>query len=146
MPCDNLGFCRGGVFDEYPFLLPNLFCVAVLLIGITVGILFLEETHVDKTGRPDLGRQLAKRLFAFGRTKDLQNPGKSALALEGQTSLFDNRDPLPGYRTTESSPLLRSALTTEIDCEKLQEKEQGGAVKTFSKRVVLIVIAYAILA
>ena len=147
MPCDNLGFRRTGIFDDYPFLLPNLFCVAVLLLGITIGILFLEETHVDKRDDPDLGRKLAEVLFKCGSKSKTQTTNcKSALALEQIVDLFDGNDPPPGYRSTENSPLLRSASTIEIDAEMLREKERRGVVKIFSKQVILIVVAYAFLA
>jgi MFS family permease len=146
MPCDNLGWPRGGLFDEYPFLLPNLFCVAVLLLGITIGILFLEETHADKKGEPDFGRKLAEGLFKCGSKSRLQvATSKSALVSEEHLDFIDN-DPPPGYRTMESSPLLRSASTTEIDAEMLREKESRGVTKTFSRQVILIVVAYAFLA
>ena len=147
MPCDNLGFRRGGVFDEYPFLLPNLFCVAVLLLGITVGILFLEETHADMKDGPDFGRELARMLFnRAGTPKVSQEDSKVSLALEEQCHLSDEIDPPPGYRSTEGSPLLRSTSTTEIDSEMLREKEPHAVSKTFSRQVILIVVAYAILA
>ena len=148
MPCDNLGFRRGGIFDEYPFLLPNLFCVAILLFGITIGILFLEETHVDKKDEPDFGRNLAKLLFSRGSKSKVQtaNSKSSAFALEASVDLYDNDDPPPGYRSTESSPLLRSTSTTEIDAEMLREKQPRGVIKTFSRQVNLIIVAYAFLA
>ena len=147
MPCDNLGFQRGGLFDIYPFLLPNLFCVAVLLLGIAVGILFLEETHADKRDNPDFGRQLAGMLFRrCGTPKAETHSAKAALTFEGPMDLFNRDDPPPGYRSTESSPLLRSASTVEMDARMLREKEPRAVGKAFSKRVVLIIVAYAFLA
>ena len=147
VPCDNLGFPRGGLFDKYPFLLPNLFCVAVLLLGITVGILFLEETHADMKDKTDMGRELAKMLFKRAKTpRDHEKDAKVTLALEEQTCPLNDDDPPPGYRSTESSPLLCSTSTTEIDAEMLREKESHAVGKTFSRQVALIVVAYAILA
>jgi MFS family permease len=147
MPCDNLGFPRGGLFDKYPFLLPNLFCVGVLVFGITIGILFLEETHADKKGEPDIGHQLAQMLFKRGRLaqKPLDD-SKSVLFLEEDGGVVDLVDPPPGYRSTEGSPLLRSTSTSEIDAEMLREKQCKGVGKTFSRQVILIVVAYAFLA
>jgi MFS family permease len=159
MPCDNLGFRRGGIFDKYPFLLPNLFCVAILIFGITVGILFLEETHAEKKNDVDFGRELAKMLLSSGNRRQTpetnemgigtRGAGKPALdlALEEPTELlFDDNDPPPGYRSMESSPLLRSVSTAEMDAEMLREKDPRGVVKTFSRQVILIVVAYAFLA
>ncbi|EXJ67825.1 uncharacterized protein A1O5_09171 [Cladophialophora psammophila CBS 110553] len=147
MPCDTLGFPRGGLFDKFPFLLPNLVCVAVLLCGITVGILFLEETHAEKKGRPDFGRELAKTLFKRCRTeKHPSQHGETGFAIGDQMDFFDHDDPPPGYQSTENSPLLRSASTVEMDSEILREKESRGAVNAFNKQVNLIIVAYAILA
>ena len=147
MPCDNLGFRRGGVFDEYPFLLPNLFCVAILLVGITVGILFLDETHIDKKTEPSFGHKLAEKLSKLRYTPKAQvMDSKSHFVLEGSLESYEISDPPPGYRSTESSPLLRSTSTTEIDAEMLREKETRGLDKTFSRQVILIVVAYAFLA
>jgi MFS family permease len=159
MPCDNLGFRRGGIFDKYPFLLPNLFCVAILIFGITVGILFLEETHAEKKNDVDFGRELAKMLLSSGnrrqtpKTNEMgigtRSAGKPALDLtleEPTELLFDDNDPPPGYRSMESSPLLRSVSTAEMDAEMLREKDPRGMVKTFSRQVILIVVAYAFLA
>ncbi|ETI25550.1 hypothetical protein G647_02323 [Cladophialophora carrionii CBS 160.54] len=157
MPCDNLGFRRGGIFDKYPFLLPNLFCVTILVVGITVGILFLEETHAEKKNDVDFGRELAKMLLRSTtrrrttKTQEKGTTGKPALALalaveEPTDLLFDDNDPPPGYRSMESSPLLRSTSTKEMDAEMLREKEPRGVVKTFTRQIILIIIAYAFLA
>ncbi|KAI9171231.1 Major facilitator superfamily multidrug transporter mfsB [Paramyrothecium foliicola] len=40
-------FTEGGLFDRYPYLLPNLLCAALLLLSIVLGFLLLEETHPD---------------------------------------------------------------------------------------------------
>ncbi|KAJ9615875.1 hypothetical protein H2200_001952 [Cladophialophora chaetospira] len=146
MPCDNLGFRRGGLFDKYPFLLPNLFCVAVLLLGITIGILFLEETHAEMKDQSDLGRKLAERLFGRSSESPTQNDSKEPTLSLRNMDIFENEDSPPGYRSTESSPLLRSTSAREIDAEMLREKQPCGVGKTFSKQVILIIVAYAFLA
>jgi MFS family permease len=144
MPCDTLGFRRGGLFDKYPFLLPNLFCVAVLCFGITIGILFLEETHVEKKYDPDYGRLLAQRLLKRGRqAATLPQDVKTDLILEDRSS---HETAPPPYQSAESTPLLPPTSTTEIDAEMLREKQSRRPTATFSRQVILIVIAYAILA
>lgn len=146
MPCDNLGFRRGGLFDRYPFLLPNLFCVAVLIVGILVGIFFLEETHVERKQKPDFGHKLAEKLFKSRSKPQPTTEYKEAIAAEEEGTDLTDMDPPPGYRSTEASPLLCSTSTEEMDAEMLREKQSQGAVKTFNRQVILIVIAYAILA
>lgn len=48
-------FAEGGLFDEYPYLLPNLFCAVCVVFGVAIGLLFLEETHQEKKSRRDVG-------------------------------------------------------------------------------------------
>ncbi|POS80658.1 MFS transporter [Diaporthe helianthi] len=38
-------FPEGGLFDRFPYLLPNLICAALLFISIILGYVLLEETH-----------------------------------------------------------------------------------------------------
>jgi predicted MFS family arabinose efflux permease len=60
-------FPRGTIFDRFPYLLPNLFSACAVLMGVFIGILFLEETHADKKHRRDAGRELGKALTAWAR-------------------------------------------------------------------------------
>ncbi|KAG5984323.1 hypothetical protein E4U55_005208 [Claviceps digitariae] len=47
-------FPRGGLFDRFPYLLPNLLCAALLLISIILGFVLLDETHPDMQPRMSL--------------------------------------------------------------------------------------------
>ncbi|RKF80261.1 putative peptide/nitrate transporter [Golovinomyces cichoracearum] len=38
-------FSSDGVFAKFPYLLPNLICASILVVGIIIGYLFIEETH-----------------------------------------------------------------------------------------------------
>lgn len=40
-------FSREGIFGHFPWLLPNLICAALMLMSITCGYVWLEETHPD---------------------------------------------------------------------------------------------------
>lgn len=40
-------FSKHGVFAHFPYLLPNLICVAFLLLSILAGYFLLQETHPD---------------------------------------------------------------------------------------------------
>ncbi|EXJ82946.1 hypothetical protein A1O3_06763 [Capronia epimyces CBS 606.96] len=148
MPCDSYPsvFPRGGLFDTYPFLLPNLFCVFILILGITNGILFLEETHVEKQGRRDLGLELGQ--FLLKKLSWETDPRPSRLTDGDENDVLADLDPPPGYRSTDSSPILRSTTTEALDADLagLQEKERRGMFQTFNRPVVLIIVAYAILA
>ncbi|EPE03148.1 mfs transporter [Ophiostoma piceae UAMH 11346] len=40
-------FPAGGLFDRYPYLLPNMLCALLLLVSIVLGYFLLDETHPD---------------------------------------------------------------------------------------------------
>ena len=44
-------FSKDGIFGRFPYLLPNLIAIAVILIAMILGILFLEETNPDLVAR-----------------------------------------------------------------------------------------------
>lgn len=146
VPCDTLGFRRDGEFNRYPFLLPNLVCVTILLISIIVGILFLEETHADKSSGGGSARQWVKMFVAFGAPSgDVQNAKIPSLMIE-ECEVVNVRGSASDCANTESSPLLMSsASSAQLDCETVQEK-QCGFIGTFDRQTVSIVVANAILA
>ena len=142
MPCEAYPwlFPKGTLFDRYPFLLPNLVCVVVLIFGIANGLLFLEETHVTLKNRRDVGLELGnciiEKVFGNQRTRSYHDK----LAME---------DPPPGYRSTEGSPKLCStpAVSIASDLEiGWSEKAPRGCLIAFNRQIVLIIIGYAILA
>ncbi|POR37202.1 Putative membrane protein [Tolypocladium paradoxum] len=44
-------FPKGGMFQRFPYLLPNILCAALLLISIILGFFLLDETHPDMQPR-----------------------------------------------------------------------------------------------
>jgi len=149
MPCDAYPalFARGGWFDTYPFLLPNLVCVIILFFGIANGILFLEETHAELKDRRDWGLDLGhllKRVFGVPARGPYDD--KSTAPGLGELQSLTMDDPPPGYRSTEGSPRMCSTVPIAADVERREEKENRGIGRTFNRQVVLIILGYAILA
>ncbi|PGG95691.1 hypothetical protein AJ79_09918, partial [Helicocarpus griseus UAMH5409] len=157
-PCDSYPwiFARHTIFDRYPFLLPNLVCVIVLFLGITIGILFLEETHPEKKFRRDRGIELGRWLISlFSKRPALSNDGyeeeyKSPIQYEEIQYLVDHQLP-PGYRSTENSPRLSSVkvlpVSTRRDSNSNQvSKQNNGFVKAFTPKVIFVILSYGILA
>ncbi len=145
-------FDRGSIFGAYPFLLPNLVCVVILVFGIAIGVLFLEETHAEKKHGSDWGRRLGNILLQkavgskFGFSQEFIKP----TSIQGQPSLIDEELP-PGYPSTKGSPGISSTsrlgVPSESDVESRQtSKESLGLVKTFNKQVILVILGYGILA
>ena len=147
MPCEAYPwlFPRGSLFDQYPFLLPNLVCVGILVLGIINGFLFLEETHPELKHKKNLGQELGK-ILTWKLTKHRSTDEKLRTLGASSKLSFDGGDPPPGYRSTEASPLLNpktNAANVETACV---EKPNKGLTKTFSRQILLIIGAYGILA
>ncbi|KAJ5649031.1 uncharacterized protein N7484_002754 [Penicillium longicatenatum] len=143
-PCDNYPglFQRNTLFDRFPFLLPNLVCIVVLICGIIIGFLFLEETHPEIKHRRDFGRELGHWLISQCWRSRVQLPEDSDVE---ETKYFVYGDVPPEYESAESSPCLRpvsDVRSTECDLEG----QKTPALKVFSRQVILTIIAYGILA
>jgi len=100
-------FAHGTIFERYPYLLTNLVCAAVVGFSLTVGVLFLEETHEDKKERRDIGRRAGDWILNHFRTTS----GRRVSARKGDCSeesvaLVAEYDMPPDYSSTASSPAL----------------------------------------
>lgn len=150
-------FAQGTIFDRYPFLLPNLVCASVVVLGVIVGILFLEETHSEKKFRRDPGLEFGKYLVstADGLMKKLfagkRGQQYSPAMLEDPTlepPFFEDDDTPPVYRTTDGSPRLPTLKNrrNEPQIERLTLNKSRGVLKVFNRQVIMAVVSFGILA
>ena len=136
-------FARNTIFERYPFMLPNLVCTFILLCGIVIGILFLEETHPEKKHERDkgieAGRWLIKKAWHPQREVDLKP--------HTELDLYADDQP-PGYQTTEGSPQLTSSCPSSTAMKDERQKSNGkvGFLKAFNRNIVLNIVAYGLLA
>lgn len=169
-PCKTFPtlFPRGTIFDRFPFLLPNLVCAVILTVGVVIGVLFLEETHVEKKQRKDpglLAGQHIVRYFKSMRRGNAENGyrlEKSAVGSADEAnhliedevlpeySLADGCEP-PGYRTTDGTPRQSSSRSQSPGVRrpgvtKAPRTNSPGAQKAFTKQVILTIAAFGILA
>ncbi|KAI4235428.1 MAG: hypothetical protein L6R40_006470 [Gallowayella cf. fulva] len=158
-PCKNYPdlFAHRKLFEIYPFLLPNIVCSMVLVVGIVVGILFLEETHQEKKHRRDVGLEAGRKILSlFDRRKSSGPFDKFHDAnFEESRSLLEDEAP-PGYRTTEGSPRFPSSRSISPAAPPYTRTKSGfrpqtkdvplGIQKTFTRPVVIHIIGYGILA
>ena len=154
MPCESYPwlFPRGSIFDKFPFLLPNLVCVGILMLGILIGILFLEETHSDLKSRRDWGNEIARRtIHRITGSRETIEGEKLPSYQSNENEYSNDNDSPPSYRSTESSP----RTSTSLPASRLQDpdpeaggfrKEDRSTTKTFNKQVILIIVGYGILA
>ena len=141
---------EGSFFDRFPFLLPNLACTVILVCGVTIGILFLKETHEDLKHRRDYGLELGELILRRVSGKppkprvELPLDKARDACLEETISLIDDDDDLPpGYRTSEGS--LQSSRTPSPS--KHGRSRKPRAAKTaFTKQVIMNIVGYGILA
>jgi len=55
----------GSLFERFPYALPNIVSAVFFAVGITTGLLYLEETLETKQGHRDYGLVLGGKLNAF---------------------------------------------------------------------------------
>lgn len=165
-PCRNMPsmFPTGTIWEKYPYLLPNLFSATTCVLGVVIGVLFLEETHADKKDRHDpglaLGRCIASRFNWRSREKKGGNVSETS-------SLLSRDDNLPDYRTTENSPQLTSTPAADMETQPLldpevvdnrlrasaehtrnaaAEKASLSTTQAFTRPVIMNIVSYGILA
>lgn len=56
---------NGSLFERFPYALPNIVSAVFFAIGITTGLLYLEETLETKQGHRDYGLTLGRKLNSF---------------------------------------------------------------------------------
>ncbi|RVD85074.1 uncharacterized protein DFL_003405 [Arthrobotrys flagrans] len=109
-------FSKGGLFDKFPYLLPNLVCTAICFIGAVNGILFLDETHPELIDKLDRGRNIGfwiqdtlSSIFWLNPTiKDEPTnptePTETSPLLNSQSPPTPPRTPHPPHQPSQSIP------------------------------------------
>ena len=169
-------FRPGTILDRFPYLLPNLVCAFVVVIGIVVGILFLEETHDDMQDKKDIGLEIGRWIedrFTW-RSSEKRFGSKDGFTSETLVLLQDGDQP-PDYRSAASSPGLQATAVglpppyQSIDsldrnagnergiamdnneaeagsCTGTAKKRTSGVWQTLNTQLVLNIVGYGILA
>lgn len=142
-------FSPTGIFGIFPYLLPNLICACLLLISITFGYLYLQETH------PDMQAWSAQELdntvengqsWPFPTDTVAETP---LLAIAGATmdSGVDLRaDTYGTFNTVEITEekewnVNADGTSRPSSVDEFKERNQPTV---FSKKVVMILVALAI--
>jgi hypothetical protein len=142
-------FQRGGIFDKFPYLLPNLVCAAFVVIGLLIGILFLEESHEDKKDRRDVGLELGKWLLQILRFRDSETKS----SLDESEMFLSEEEKHFALNSIDSSPRLSTVSTSVSEVEVYTPKSSLVGQRrtftwreTFSNQVLLIILGLGILA
>jgi len=151
-PANVMPFFQDTIFETYPFLLPNLVCTGFVVLGLTVGILFLEETHEDRKYDQDRGREAGQWLLQklWKRDADARFDDKDASLDEMRSMLSDHDHDVQAYRSTDTSPTLCSTRTSISEVPEFELDKQFEPAPTFrqafTKQVCLNVVCYGVLA
>ncbi|PSK33639.1 hypothetical protein B9Z65_7526 [Elsinoe australis] len=148
-------FAPHGIFQRYPYLLPNLVCCAVVILSMIVGLLFLEETHEDKKDRRDIGLEVGDWLLQRFRRPIIFN--EKARIVEEEYRLLrdsDSRDSCD-YSSMDSSPALLPMTISTAELSSggpaaleggTPQSQNAGLVGTFTPQVIMIIVSYGLLA
>lgn len=140
-------------------MLPNLFSAFIVLIGVANGILFLEETHVEKKMQRDRGLELGEWLLSalpdLRKCTEVRDEKLRLAEMSEVQRLIPHDEQLPGYRTNENSPenspRLKSTtdsrlLDAPLDLARDAVNSTSGMSTTFTRTVVLNIVSFGILA
>lgn len=124
----------------------------MVVLGVLVGFLFLEETHHEKKYERDVGLEMGKLIVAIFQHR-LKTENRISL-ISGETDLLiDNFEQLPGYQFTEESPQINVPAELDnleipsLDNSGLVPKpEEGASLKPFTSQILLSIAGYGVLA
>lgn len=129
-------FHKGGIFDKFPYLLPNLICSALMLVSVIAGYFLLVETHPD--------------MQPWSTPQQLQETSAETPMLPAQAGLTTS-----GATLTHESYGTFNAVDEEAVEEEWDLKPDGTSrtpsqhsrtddSKVFTKRVILLTVALGI--
>lgn len=151
-------FASGGFFEKFPYLLPNAVCCCVVIFSMTVGFLFLEETHEEKKYRRDPGLELGAWLLSFAGFEAEETFNEKDAMFNGEYRILrdsDERDSsdyssigsspalLPMSDTTAGASLIEPPL---LECGLDHRHGQHGISGAFTRQVVIVIVSYGLLA
>ncbi|CAK1360670.1 putative membrane protein [Cercospora beticola] len=137
-PVDNFPnyFHKGGLFDKFPYLLPNLICSGLMLISVIAGYCLLMETHPD--------------MQPWSTPQDLDETDAETPMLPAQAGLTTS-----GANLSHESYGTFNAVDEEVVEEEWDIKADGTSRtpsqnsrtderKVFTRRVIMLTMALGI--
>lgn len=145
-------FAPDSLFDKYPYLLPNLVCATVVVFGLLIGILFLEETHEDKKNKRDRGLEIGRRIIQLLNPKRENGYLGAHLEYLEETQLFlrdeNHATDFVMDGSTPANLAATDAFETHSNCTKCtnEPKRASSIWQAFTMQMLLLIIGYGILA
>lgn len=132
---------NGSLLEIFPYALPNMVSACFFAVGITVGILFLEETLESVKGRRDYGLVLGRKLTTLVKTHVVKIEEALHIRSKQQKDLPNG----------ETEPLLKNQrIDTDEDDGGLYETKPKLAPPTWreviTRQAFINLIVYTLLA
>ncbi|KHJ34509.1 putative major facilitator superfamily transporter [Erysiphe necator] len=131
-------FTADSIWARFPYLLSNLICTIIIIFGVTIGILFFEETHRVKKYRRDPGLEAGKWII-----KNISVWKSIPLPLTTKTTQNDN--------LSETTSLLHQNENTNHSCSSAEPSientnDNHTVSRVFTKQVITNIVCFGILA
>lgn len=115
-PADTWHSLEGGLFDKYPYLLPNLVAALYIVFAIVIGVFFLKETNEAV---------IVKSKASAGRTDErtplLQPPSSQHLTVEDDQKTVARRRSMASIQPVTTG--------TTVDIRRLSNLTTASSVK-----------------
>lgn len=148
-------FHGNGFLEAHPYFLPNAVCTGIVMLGLAVGFLFLEETHEEKRNHNDIGLNIGHcllRAIPFLGSKPTQ-------VEESEEARRLANDEKGDYLAIPTSPQMTASRATSSDGAALPASEKDEILaqepslqpkvsfyKSLTKQIKLIIMSYGLLA
>lgn len=150
-------FSKDGLFGRYPYLLPNLVAVAVVVIAVVQGIIFLDETNPRCLEAPTVsvdheeGEETSPLLRAVSHPKSVAESIRDSAPFFGEEGLPTATDQCFDLRHSSFGTI--HSISVRPDIPDLQNSRQQEGIllpqrpeKAFNFAVVMLVISLVLAA
>ena len=148
-------FGQNDFLTAHPYFLPNAVCTGIVMLGLTVGFLFLEETHEEKRNQSDIGLNIGRyllRAIPFLGSKpaeddDSEEARRLANDEKGDYLAIPTSPQMTASRATSSDePALPTSEKDEILAQESSPEPKVAFYKSLTKQIKLIIVSYGLLA
>ncbi|POS84818.1 hypothetical protein EPUL_004001, partial [Erysiphe pulchra] len=129
-------FSPNSIWVKFPYLLSNLICTIIIIFGVTIGILFFEETHRVKKYQRDPGLEAGKWLLkkiSASKSMFISSTDDEVDNLHETTALLDT-ERRRNYSCSSTEPIM------------INTDDNHTVTRAFTKQVIINIACFGILA
>lgn len=130
---------RPSLLEAFPYSLPNIVSAIIFAIGITTGILFLEETLETARNRRDWGLRLGDKIASFSKSHVVKIEEILHIRAQKDTSQTDG----------ETDPLLKHSGSSDAESISYEPKPKADPPAwrdVLNRQAIINLIVYTLLA